>query len=417
MQLPPIHIDQSIERIIREEWGRLLASLVAGFNDLQLAEDVLQDAVTDALTHWQKNGLPASPPAWLLTTARRKAIDRFRRDKRFKELQPQISYLQELEHLHPDEQDDMQSIPDKRLELMFTCCHPALDKKSQISLTLRTIGGLTVDEIANAFIDKPDAIAKRLTRAKQKIALAGIPYGVPENAVLEERITAILGIIYLIFNEGYSASRGQHPTRQELSDEAIRLARITFGLLPDHCEAGGLLSLMLLHDARRLARQSNSGVTVSLEHQNRSLWNKARIQEGQKLIQTLLPRGHVGAYQLQASISALHTEATTWQQTDWPQIAALYQLLYQMQPTPVVKLNWAVAVSFANNPEAALELLIELEQHTQMERYQPFHAACADILQRAGKTALAQEALAKAIALTENDADRAYLEAKRIVNE
>lgn len=417
MPLPPIHIEQSVERIIREEWGRLLASLVAGFNDLQLAEDVLQDSVTDALSHWQKKGLPASPAAWLLTTARRRAIDRFRRDKRFKELQPQIRYLQELEQLHPDEQDAMQSIPDKRLELMFTCCHPSLDKKSQISLTLRTIGGLTVAEIANAFIDKPDAIAKRLTRAKQKIALAGIPYGVPENAVLEERITAILGIIYLIFNEGYSASRGQHPTRQELSDEAIRLARITFALLPNHCEAGGLLSLMLLHDARRLARQSNSGVTVSLEHQNRSLWNKARIQEGRKLIQTLLPRGQVGAYQLQASISALHTEAPTWQQTDWRQIAALYQLLYQIQPTPVVKLNMAVAVSFADTPKAALEILDTLEHHKEMERYQPLHAARADILQRAGKKELAQEALCKAIALTENDADRAYLEAKRIVNE
>jgi RNA polymerase sigma-70 factor (ECF subfamily) len=416
MPLPPIHINESIDLIIREEWGRLLASLVAGFNDIQLAEDVLQDAVTDALTNWQANGLPDSPPAWLLTTARRKAIDRFRRDKRFKALQPQIVYLQELEQLHPDEQDDMQAIPDKRLELMFTCCHPALDIKSQIGLTLRTIGGLTVEEIANAFIDKPDAIAKRLTRAKQKIALAGIPYGVPENSVIEERITAILGVIYLIFNEGYSASKGQQTTRQDLSDEAIRLARITFQLLPEHCETGGLLSLMLLHDSRRLARLSDTGKTIPLEHQNRSLWNDNRIQEGRELIKKLLPRGQVGAYQIQASISALHTEALTWQQTDWPQIAALYQLLYQMNPTPVIRLNHAVAVSFADSPQAALQQLKEIEQHPDMARYQPFYAAYADIMQRAGKTTEAQQALAKAIELTNNDADRAFLETKRLLN-
>ncbi len=416
MSSPPAQLEQTIELTVREEWGRLLASLVAGFGDLQLAEDVLQDAVTDALTNWQHNGLPQSPAAWLLTNARRKAIDRFRRNKRFTELQPDISYLQELEQLDADEPDTMQIIPDKRLELMFTCCHPALDQKSQVALTLRTIAGLSNDEIASAFIDKPSTLAKRLTRAKQKIALAGIPYGVPDNAVIEERIAAILAVIYLIFNEGYSASSGSNLTRQELSEEAIRLARITHELLPEHCEAGGLLALMLLHDSRRLARQSFTGEFISLEDQDRTLWDQARANEGRALIQSILPRGQVGPYQLQASVSALHTEATTWQETDWPQIAALYRLLHNISPTPVVQLNLAVAVSYTESPEVALSMLNEVGQHPEMKTYQPYYAACADIFQRAEKTAEAQQALFKAIELTENEKEKAYLESKRILN-
>ncbi len=416
MSPPPSQFEQTIELTIREEWGRLLASLVSGFGDIQLAEDVLQDAVSDALTHWEKNGLPQSPAAWLLTTARRKAIDRFRRNKRFAELQPELRYLQELEQLDANEPDAMQIIPDKRLELMFTCCHPALDQKSQIALTLRTIAGLSTEEIARAFIDKPSTLAKRLSRAKQKIALAGIPYGVPDNAVLEERISVILNVIYLIFNEGYSASTGSDLTRQELSLEAIRLARIAFQLLPEHCETGGLLALMLLHDSRRPARQSAAGEFVPLKDQDRTQWNNERAKEGKDLIQSLLPQGQVGPYQLQASVSALHTEANTWQDTDWPQIAALYRLLHQVNPTPVVHLNLAVAVSYAESPNAALKMLNEIAQHAEMDSYQPYHAACADILQRADKTAEAQQALVKAIGLSENETERAYLESKRILN-
>ena len=416
MSPPPAQLEQTIELTIREQWGRLLASLVAGFGDIQLAEDVLQDAVTEALTSWQQNGLPKSPAAWLLTTARRKAIDRFRRNKRFAELQPEITYLLELEQLDPDEPDDMQIIPDKRLELMFTCCHPALDLKSQVALTLRTIGGLSNDEIASAFIDKPGTLAKRLMRAKQKIALAGIPYGLPDNAVLEERISAILSVIYLIFNEGYSASTGSNLTRQELSEEAIRLARIAFQLLPDHCETGGLLALMLLHDSRRPARQSKNGEFVSLEDQNRTQWNKPRGAEGRELIKSLLARGQIGSYQLQASVSALHTEANTWADTDWPQIAALYRLLHSITPTPVVQLNLAVAASYAESPDAALKMLNEIGQHPEMINYQPYHAACADILRRADKTAEAQQALIRAIELTENETEKAYLQSKRLLN-
>jgi len=413
---PPTQLEQTIELTIREEWGRLLASLAAGFGDIQLAEDVLQDAVTDALTHWQLNGLPQSPAAWLLTNAKRKAIDRFRRDKRFNELHPEISYLLELEQIDADEPDAMQAIPDKRLELMFTCCHPALDQKSQVALTLRTIAGLSNTEIANAFIDKPSAMAKRLTRAKQKIALAGIPYGVPDNAVLEERISAILAVIYFIFNEGYSASTGSNLTRQELSEEAIRLVRIAYQLLPQHRETGGLLALMLLHDSRRPARQTKTGEFVTLEDQDRSLWNKPRAQEGRDLIQSLLPLGQVGVYQLQAAVSALHTEASTWHDTDWPQIAALYRMLYAINPTPIIKLNLAVAVSHAESPDIAIPMLNEIGQLPQMAQYQPFYAARADILTRANKTTEAQQALLKAIELTENQTEKAYLESKRILN-
>ncbi|MEE9335003.1 MAG: sigma-70 family RNA polymerase sigma factor [Granulosicoccaceae bacterium] len=416
MSPPPTQLDTIIELTVREEWGRLLASLVAGFNDIQLAEDVLQDAVTDALTNWQQNGLPQSPAAWLLTTARHKAIDRFRRNRRFAELQPDISYLKELEQLDADEPDAMQIIPDKRLELMFTCCHPALDKKSQIALTLRTIAGLNTEEIAKAFIDKPGTLAKRLTRAKQKIALAGIPYGVPGTAALEERISEVLAVIYLIYNEGYSAATSNNLIRQDLSEEAIRLARIAFQLLPKHCETGGLLALMLLHDSRRPARQSATGKFVSLEDQDRTQWNKSRAKEGRNLIKSLLPRGQVGPYQLQASVSALHTEATTWQETDWPQVAALYRLLHQINPTPVVHLNLAVAVSHAESPDAALRMLNEIGQHAEMHAYQSYHVACADIFLRAEKTAEAQQALVKAIELTKNETERTYLESKRILN-
>jgi len=405
-------INSVISITVREEWGRLLASLISGFGDIQLCEDVLQDAVAQALSDWQQNGVPESPAAWLLTTARRKAIDKYRRDKRFSELQPDITYLHEIDQLDTNQADAMQTIPDKRLELMFTCCHPALDKKSQVALTLRTIAGLTVDEIASAFLDKPSALAKRLTRAKQKIALAGIPYGLPHQAVLDDRIEAILSVIYLIFNEGYSASTGDNLFREELSEEAIRLARTTFSLMPEHLETGGLLALMLLHDSRRPARQTQNGEFISLEDQDRTLWDKKRALEGRSLIQSLLPYGKVGSFQLQASISALHTEANTWQETDWTQIAALYKLLHSVTPTPVVHLNWAISVSYAQSPDIALDMLSEIGLESSMQNYQPYHAACADVLKRANQITQAQQAYLRAIELTENEKELHYLQSK-----
>lgn len=410
--LPPFQLEQAISRTVREEWGRLLAVLVASIGDLQLAEDVLQDAVEAALHDWRLNGLPASPAGWLIQTARRRAIDRFRRDARFRKLAPEFEYLQELER----SDDDIalpETIPDKRLELVFTCCHPALDMKSSVALTLRTLGGLSTDEIARAFLDRPKTMAQRLVRARQKIALAGIPYEVPSGERLNERLNAVLAVIYFIFNEGYSASSGDHATRRELSDEAIRLARITYGLLPDQPEAGGLLALMLLHDSRRSARQCRDGSMVALEEQDRSQWNRQRIVEGTMLLSTMLQRQRVGSYQLQAAISALHAEAVTWGATDWSQISALYALMYALQPSPVVRINQAVALSYADGPERAIELLDELFDDSRVNTYQPYFAARADVLSRSGNEADASVCYDRAIALAGNASERRFLTARR----
>ncbi len=409
--LPLFEPEQAISRTVREEWGRILALLVKAFGDLQLAEDVLQDAVEAALIDWKSNGLPKSSAAWLVQTAKRKAIDRFRRDKRFAKLQPELACLLSLEkqELEPVESE---VIPDKRLELMFTCCHPALDRKSQIALTLRTLGGLTTDEIATAFLDKPKAMAQRLVRAKRKIALAAIPYEVPTGDALPERLSTVLGVVYLIFNEGFSASSGRFVTRDDLADEAIRLGRIACQLLPDQPEAIGLIALMLLHDSRRHARQDKQGDIVALEHQNRRLWDQARIDEGKSLLETALRMQKIGPYQLQAAISALHAEATHWSATDWPQICALYHLLNSIQPSPVVRINHALAVSRAESTAAALMMLAGLEESTDIVDYQPYYVAQADVHARAGNPKRSRHLLRKAIQLTDNDAERRFLQRK-----
>jgi len=409
--LPLFEPEQAISRTVREEWGRILALLVKAFGDLQLAEDVLQDAVEAALIDWKSNGLPKSSAAWLVQTAKRKAIDRFRRDKRFAKLQPELACLLSLEkqELEPVESE---VIPDKRLELMFTCCHPALDRKSQIALTLRTLGGLTTDEIATAFLGKPKAMAQRLVRAKRKIALAAIPYEVPTGDALPERLSTVLGVVYLIFNEGYSASSGRFVTRDDLADEAIRLGRIACQLLPDQPEAIGLIALMLLHDSRRHARQDKQGDIVALEHQNRRLWDQARIDEGKSLLETALRMQKIGPYQLQAAISALHAEATHWSATDWPQICALYHLLNSIQPSPVVRINHALAVSRAESTAAALMMLAGLEESTDIVDYQPYYVAQADVHARAGNPKRSRHLLRKAIQLTDNDAERRFLQRK-----
>ncbi len=410
--LPPIPIEQAINRLVREEWGRILASLINSTGDFQLAEDVLQDAVEQALINWRKDGVPDSPAAWLFTTAKRKAIDKFRRDDRFASIKPDLRYIAEL-HANDSVEDTLQNIPDKRLELIFTCCHPALDEKSQVALTLHTLGGLRTDEIAAAFLDKHQTMAQRLTRAKKKISVAGIPFEVPERDQLNTRISPILSVIYLIFNEGYTASAGESLMRANLSQEAIRLARICSSLLPEHTEVAGLLALMLLHDSRRSARQSHNGDLVPLEQQDRSNWDEQKQSEGISLLQNTLVKQRAGPYQLQAAISAVHATSPSWQETDWDQIVALYNLLFAMQPSPVVKINQSVAVSYADSVEAALQMLDELETQASVQTYQPYFAARADLLIRLDRRDEAHIALERAIELTENISQKHFLNAKR----
>ncbi len=408
--LPPFQLEQTISTLVREDWGRIMAALVSSFNDWQLAEDVLQDAVEQAVILWQKDGLPDSPAAWLITTAKRKAIDHFRRTTRFTELEPNLTYQIELENANANEEFDIDSaIPDKRLELIFTCCHPALDQKTQVALTLRTLGGLTTEEIANAFLDKHQTMAQRLARAKKKIAAAQIPFEVPETDKLQERLSAVLSVIYLIFNEGYAATSGKQITRSDLADEAIRLTRIIMQLLPDQSEVAGLLSLLLLHDSRRFTRQDKNGQMISLEHQNRSTWDVSKIEEGTELLKHTLAKQQIGAYQLQAAISAIHAEAATWEETDWPQIVALYELLYKTQPSYVIRINQAVATSHAYSVESALKMLKELEGEKSIQTYQPFFAARADLNLRVGDKVSAKKDFEKAIELSDNEPQIAFL--------
>ncbi len=409
--LPPYSLEQAIENIVREEWGRILASIAKTLGDLQLAEDSLQDAVEAALKDWQKNGLPNSPPAWLITTARRKALDRIRRSNRFTRKRTELAYLIALEHRSPDLVDPV-SIPDKRLEMIFTCCHPALAEKTRIALTLRTVGGLTTDEIAAAFLDTPTAMAQRLVRAKKKIRLANIPYEIPDKEALPTRLRGVLSVIYLIFNEGYAASSGPSLTRVGLTDEAIRLARIMAHLVPDQTEVQGLLALMLLHDSRRLARVDRAGRMIALEFQDRKRWDKSKITEGISILKSALQQQQVGPYQIQASISALHVEVPDWGDTDWPQIAALYNLLHTIQPSPVVRINQAMAVSYAVSLDAAILMLDEIAAGHDVSSYKAYHVARADMLARMGQIELSKQLLEQAISLCDNATERDFLNAK-----
>ncbi len=410
--LPPFQLDQAIKLLVREEWGRILAALVKSVGSLHLAEDALQDAVEAALHHWRKDGLPDQPAAWLIQTARRKAIDQLRRASRFASLQPMLSYSLELNQktiIEQLEADESAIIPDKRLELMFTCCHPALEHKTRVALTLRALGGLSTEAIARAFLDKPTTMAQRLVRAKHKIAAAGIAYELPSEDKISERLDGVLSVVYFIFNEGYSPHSGQELTHSVLSDEAIRLGRVLHGLLPDQAEVAGLLALMLLHDSRRAARTDDNGDLVTLEFQVRNRWDRTKIEEGTCLLKSALIQQPLGPYQLQAAISALHTEAGNWEGTDWTQIVALYELLHAMQPSPVVRVNQAMAISYASSPQKALKFLRELSQDSTLASYQPFLLANSDIRLRAGDTAGAIAHLQDAILLTRNRSELTYL--------
>lgn len=388
----------TLAELYRREYGRILASVIRTVRDITLAEDALQEAFAIAHTRWPEHGTPPNPVAWLLTTARHKAIDQLRRQRLAADKHAQMITLATPEENAPEPQDT--------LRLIFTCCHPALASDAQVALTLRTLGGLTTEEIARAFVTPTATIAQRIVRAKAKIKLAGIPYAVPENDQLAERLPAVLAVIYLVFNEGYSASAGPELIRADLCREAIRLSRDLAALLPHEREPAGLLALLLLTDSRRAARTDENGGIVLLEDQDRRLWDRAQVTEGVALLEATLRRGPAGTYTLQAAIAALHAQAPTPAATDWPQIVALYGLLYQRQPSPIIALNHAVAVAMAEGPAAGLALMERIE----LPAYHLWHAARADLLRRLGRRHEAADAYQAALTLATNAAERAFLE-------
>jgi RNA polymerase sigma-70 factor (ECF subfamily) len=397
-------IRAQIEATFREEYGRVLAALISQFGDFDLAQDALQDALVNALERWQTDGVPRTPGAWLTAVAKRRAIDRLRRaetQERHTAIAPDLPAT-----WNEPEMDD--SIPDDRLKLMFTCCHPSLALEAQVALTLHTLGGLSTPEVARAFLVSEPTMAQRLARARRKIRNAGIPYRVPPADLLPERLEALLAVIYLIFNEGYVASSGDSLTRRELCGEAIRLGRILVKLLPESAEARGLLALMLLHDSRREARLNATGELVLLDEQDRTQWDQAKIIEGTAVLDEALLLHDPGPYQVQAAISALHAEAETAEATDWPQIAILYDTLVQMVPSVVIEVNRAVAVAMAWGAKTGLDLLLRLEE--EADGFYPYHAARADLLRRTGQYEAAADAYERAVALCTNSAERAYLQ-------
>ena len=396
-----------VEEIYRHDSRRVLATLIRLLGDFDLAEEALHDAFAAAVERWPHEGVPTNPRAWLVSTGRFKAIDALRRRARFDASLERIAT--QLDAAEPEADEDDSGVEDDRLRLIFTCCHPALPPDAQIALTLREVCGLTTEEIAHAFLTGAPTVAQRIVRAKAKIRDARIPYQIPSPADLPDRLDTVLHVIYLVFNEGYAASSGASLTRADLSCEAIRLGRLLVQLLPEP-EAVGLLALMLLHEARRPARTSPDGNLVLLEEQDRTLWNREQIAEGQALVERALRSRRFGPYTLQAAIAAVHAGAPNASDTDWRQIVGLYDVLVRIEPSPVVELNRAVAVAMRDGPEAGLALIESILERGELAQYGLAHAARADLCRRLGRAADARESYRRALELTRQEADRRFLE-------
>ena len=402
----PEQLSRTIETLYRSESGRVLATLVRLLGDLDLAEESMHEAFAAALESWPQTGIPDNPRPWLISTARFKAIDVIRRRARFDASQKDLAA--HMESRVSDAPLDDEEIEDDRLRLIFTCCHPALPPEGQVALTLREICGLTTEEIARAFLVTPATLAQRIVRAKTKIRETPIPYEVPTPQELPQRVDAVLQVVYLVFNEGYSAAAGTEVTRGELTGEAIRLGRLLADLQPGP-EVMGLLALMLLQESRRAARTSPSGELILLEHQDRSLWNREQIAEGVALVERALHSRRFGSYTVQAAIAAVHAEAQSSADTDWRQIVALYNRLLQIQPSPVVQLNRAVAIAMCDGPEAGLAHIEAVMEHGELANYYLAHSARAEMFRRLGRTDEARSSYEKALALTQQEPERQFL--------